>query len=164
MFECNFFNEMNSLIRIFLFCITLMGVFFANAQEIKYNTEDYNKIPVWIKMIDDTSTNYFEALKAYDVYWVGKLKPQEEEDAINEYGSKSEEKKHELYERKLSKMTPSERVEFDRMKYECKRFDNWKREVRQFVQEDGKILTYHERLEIWNRQQDEMKRIIKSDK
>jgi hypothetical protein len=50
------------------------------------------------------------------------------------------------------------------MKYECKRFDNWKREVKKFVQEDGHILSYDQKLEIWNRQQEEIKKLNKSDK
>jgi hypothetical protein len=119
---------------------------------------------MWIEMMDDSSVNYYEALKAYEQYWQNRIRPQEEEDAINEHGSRKAEREREKFEKKLAKMTPAERTVFDRMKYECKRFDNWKREVKKFVQEDGHILSYDQKLEIWNRQQVEMKKLNKSDK
>lgn len=156
-------NQMciQKLLICFLFILCLNAV---KAQDTKYNPKEYSTKPMWIEMMDDSSANYYEALKAYEQYWQNRLRPQEEEDAINEHGSRKEEREREKFEKKLAKMTPAERTEFDRMKYECKRFDNWKREVKQYVQEDGHILSYDQKLEIWNRQQEEMKKLNKTDK
>lgn len=153
-----------SINKVFFSFLLLLGITAVKAQEVKYNPKEYHIKPYWIEMMDDSTVNYYEALKSYETYWQDKLKPQEEEDAINEHGSRKEEREREKFEKKLAKMTPAERTEFDRMKYECKRFDNWKREVKQYVQEDGHILSYDQKLEIWNRQQEEMKKLNKTDK
>ena len=49
-------------------------------------------------------------------------------------------------------------VEKEKMAYHIKRFKNWKKEVRPYVQENGHILTQEERTAIWMRQQEEMKK------
>ena len=51
-----------------------------------------------------------------------------------------------------------ELVEKEKMAYHIKRFKNWKKEVRPYVQENGHILTQEERTAIWMRQQEEMKK------
>lgn len=123
---------------------------------------------IWIQMIDNPNTNYYVAIKAYDTYWQDKEKPEEEEDMINEESSSKEaskEKKKEEKERekKLQKMSPEQRRQLDELKYQCKRFENWKREVFPFVQEDGRILTMEERLDIWKKQQEELNQQKKID-
>lgn len=122
-------------------------------QEIKYNPIDFKEKPLWINMMEDSTANYYIAIQAYNEYWKDRLKPMEEEDMISEIMSKKEEKEREKNERKIAKLKPEQRNEFDRMKYETKRFENWKKEVLPFVQEDGRILTINERIEIWNKQQ-----------
>ncbi len=116
---------------------------------------------IWIQMIDNPNTNYYVAIKAYDTYWQDKEKPEDEEDMMNEERSSKEsskEKKKEEKERekKLQKMSPEQRRQLDELKYQCKRFENWKREVFPYVQEDGRILTMEERLDIWKKQQEEL--------
>ena len=164
MFEYIIQNNQMRILKLFFCFMLLLSLNAIRAQETKYNPKEYSNQPMWIEMMDDSSVNYYEALKAYEQYWQIRIRPQEEEDAINEHGSRKAEREREKFEKKLAKMTPAERTVFDRMKYECKRFDNWKREVKKFVQEDGHILSYDQKLEIWNRQQVEMKKLNKSDK
>ncbi|MEI6881683.1 MAG: hypothetical protein WCK82_10210 [Bacteroidota bacterium] len=164
MFEYIIQNNQMRILKLFFSFMLLLSLNAIKAQETKYNPKEYSNQPMWIEMMDDSSVNYYEALKAYEQYWQNRIRPQEEEDAINEHGSRKAEREREKFEKKLAKMTPAERTVFDRMKYECKRFDNWKREVKKFVQEDGHILSYDQKLEIWNRQQVEMKKLNKSDK
>ncbi|NDC31092.1 MAG: hypothetical protein EBZ58_09205 [Bacteroidetes bacterium] len=164
MFEYIIQNNQMRILKLFFCFMLLLSLNAIKAQETKYNPKEYSNQPMWIEMMDDSSVNYYEALKAYEQYWQNRIRPQEEEDAINEHGSRKAEREREKFEKKLAKMTPAERTVFDRMKYECKRFDNWKREVKKFVQEDGHILSYDQKLEIWNRQQVEMKKLNKSDK
>ena len=137
-------------------CVFFMKINNTIAQTTKYLAEDYKNKPLWIDMMEDTTANYYEAIKAFDIYWVGRLKPMEEEDIISEIMSKKEEREREKNERKIAKLKPAQRAEFDRMKYETKRFENWKREVFPFVQESGQILTPYERQEIWKKQQIEI--------
>ena len=137
-------------------CVFFMKINNTIAQTTKYLAEDYKNKPLWIDMMEDTTANYYEAIKAFDIYWVGRLKPMDEEDIISEIMSKKEEREREKNERKIAKLKPAQRAEFDRMKYETKRFENWKREVFPFVQESGQILTPYERQEIWKKQQIEI--------
>jgi len=114
--------------------------------------QDYRNNPVWIKMIDDTSTNYFEAVKAFEEYWKNREKPIEETDVLDIKVSKKEERIRERHEKKLSNMTPSQRNEYDQMQYQYKRFVNWMYEVKPFVQQDGRILNDEEKAAIWRQQ------------
>ncbi len=148
---------MKTFFKLFVTTYCLFFSSLLHAQDIKYNKEEYSIKPLWIEMIDDTSANYYEAIIAFDTYWKGKLKPQQEVDAIEENLDKKEERARERFEKKLSKLPASQREEYNKMTYECKRFENWKREQRKYVQEDGSILTYNQRLAIWNKQQEEIK-------
>ena len=118
---------------------------------------DYSKEPVWIKMIDDPNTNYYEAIKAFDMYWKDRIKPIKEEDILNEKLNEKEEREYKILEKQLATMTPAEKNEYDLMVYQCKRFSNWKRESLPYVQEDGRILTIEERQQIYYKQQEEIR-------
>jgi hypothetical protein len=87
-----------------------------------------------------------------------------EADEINEQLTRKEERAKERAERKLSKLNAAKRQEYDQLKYQCKRFENWRQEVLPFVQEDGRILTQEERIAIWKQQQEEIKQQKKTDK
>ena len=142
-----------------LFLLICVNISFAQKEKEKPADPDYKNNPVWISMIDNPSTNYYEAIKAYDTYWQYHEKPmgeEEEEGFVNESRKEkeeAEEREKERERRKLNKgepdkLTPEDiqRMEFrDRMTYQCKRFENWKKEVLPFVQEDGRILTLEQR-------------------
>jgi hypothetical protein len=111
--------------------------------------------PAWVKMIDDPNTNYYAAIREFESFWKGRELPIEEEEVLNEEMTGREKREHKKEVRKLGKMSPSERQEYDYLVYQYKRFINWKREVFPFVQEDGRILTEQERNAIWEQQQKE---------
>lgn len=119
--------------------------------------KDYIKNPEWIKMIDNPSVNYYDALNAYESYWKVRIKPEREEELINEYATRKEKREHRRNEKQLAKMTPAERAIYDNIVYQCKRFETWQREVQPYVQNDGRILSQQERVDIWNKQQEEIK-------
>jgi hypothetical protein len=106
----------------------------------------YRTTPVWINMIDNPQTNYFEALKAFDLFWEGKVLPAEEEEILGEKYS-DEEKRRGLFSFLFRKEEQNREYAF-----ELKRFRNWQREVLPLVQEDGRILSKEEELEIYNTQ------------
>ena len=110
-------------------------------------------LPEWVAMIDNPTTNYHEAIKAFDAYWLGKIKPHEEMD-LDEELTLQERGERESYFKSLS---VAERSRFDLLQYHYKRFKQWKKEVKPYVQEDGRILSQQERIDIWNQQQTESK-------
>ncbi len=128
-------------------CLTCFS-FFLQAQD-----RDYANYPHWIAMIDQPETNYYEALKAYNLYWQNKIKPLDEEEELFQEMNQKEKDQYEVLKRQLAEMTPAQRQEFDRLKYQVKRFKQWRRSVMPYVQEDGRILSYEERMKIWEAQQ-----------
>jgi hypothetical protein len=149
----------------FVSCFLVLINFYVQAQN-KYHEDEFKTNPVWINMIDDPNVNYYQAIKAFDLYWEGKTKPMEEDEIKNKKSkeNKKEEREKERLKKILGKMKPKEREEYNRLQYQYKRFETWKREVKPFVQEDGRILTEQERINIWNKQQEEIKLQKKSAK
>jgi|LakMenEpi03Aug12_release.lakeMendotaPanAssembly.Ray.scaffolds.fasta_scaffold03136_27 hypothetical protein len=119
--------------------------------------KDYSAYPYWVDMIDNPSTNYFEAIKAFDEYWKHHIKPMDEEEVMFEEMNETEKLHYAVLVKHLETMTPAERREFDRLKYHYKRFKQWKLAVFTYVQEDGRILSDEERLRIWQDQQNSNK-------
>lgn len=114
-------------------------------------TRDYKNEPVWISMMTDPNVNYYEAVKAFEMYWEGKIEPEEEYELINE-GHITTAQGDSLRQARME-WTQAQRNEYEQMKYQFKRFKDWKRTVQPFVQSDGRILSEQERLEIWQKQQ-----------
>ncbi len=112
---------------------------------------DYKQTPAWIKMMDDPQVNYFEAVKAFELYWEGKTEPEEESELINEGHINTAQADSLRIAR--AEWTQVQRNEYELLKYQFKRFKDWKRSVFPFVQSDGRILSEQERLEIWQKQQ-----------
>jgi hypothetical protein len=120
------------------------------AQEKKASEKhDYRKEPVWIEMINDPHVNYYEALEAFEEYWEGKTEPEEESELITE-GKITEEQAQRMKEERAN-WTQAQRNEYERLKYHFKRFKEWKRNVKPYVQPDGRILTEQERMDIYNK-------------
>ncbi len=91
-------------------------------------------------MIKDTAVNFFEAEKAFKIYFKHHENPGGEHDVIGEH-AKAE--KH-PGKRDLRRMQAE-----DRMRMEVKRYEHWRDKVRPYVQADGSILTPAQRLKIW---------------
>lgn len=134
--------------RIFIVALLAFSSIYLKVQE-----KDYANYPYWIAMIDQPETNYYEALKAYTIYWQNRIKPLDEEEELFQEMNEKEKEQYEVLKRELAAMTPAQRQEFDRLKYQVKRFKQWRRSVMPYVQEDGRILSYEERLKIWETQQ-----------
>ena len=124
---------------------------------------DYKNNPVWIKMMDDPYVNYYEAIKAFEMYWQGREKPADEEEEMAEGKDNFKEMEREIKKEKkkdskivLTDEELKKKNDEQEMRYQLKRFKQWKREVKPFVQEDGHILSDEERMEIWKKQQQEI--------
>ena len=117
--------------------------------------------PAWVMMIDNPTTNYYTAEKAYSDYWKTHTKPAQEDDEIGEPANRRERRERERVEKRMAKMTTAQRQEFDYIKYQSKRFENWMHEVKPWVQEDGRVLSHAEQVMIWQQQQEEIKKANK---
>ena len=100
-------------------------------------------------MMDDPNVNYYEAIKIYNDYWKTHPKPDDPEDRLSQPLDNQD---SETDKPQLSKEEKKFEAE---MIYQTKRFENWMREEKPFVQEDGRILTQQERIAIWKKQQEE---------
>lgn len=150
------------LLPVALFILFLSNV---HAQDKSIQSKDYSTEPVWIKMMDDQNVNYFEARKAFDEYWKHHVKPAGEEEEMSEGQKDSreieKEKRKNIAKDKKKKVSEEDLKKMNEnivMKYQVKRFEQWTREVKPYVQDDGRILNDLERMEIWKKQQEEMKK------
>lgn len=134
-----------------LFCsamLTLQSI----GQATKSKNINYQKNPVWIEMMDDTLTNYYQANEAFDAYWKVRPLPVEEEDIIGHTEMKKEERQNWLQKIFISKQERREQ-ESEKYAFQYKKFKNWQRAMQPYVQVDGSILTPSQRIAIWKAQQ-----------
>jgi len=149
--------------KVLLGC--LLFLFGANGLWAQTDTvvEKANNLPVWVQMMNDENTNYYEAVKAFEDYFKIHAMPGEE---VEEELMGASDKAKENYEREMKEENKEittaqqrkELVEREQLSYQVKRFRNWMQEMKAFVQEDGHILSSEERVRIWQQQQEEMKR------
>ena len=140
---------MNLLFRPLRWAL-LAAVFLAaiDAQAQTTSKDKAHHLPLWIQVIDDTAANYYVAVKDYEEFWKGKDKPEDEEVVMSQGTEKAKE-----HIKRLSKREMNEERQMDYYRYQCKRFENWMRINKPYVQADGRILTTDERLKLWQDQQ-----------
>jgi hypothetical protein len=97
--------------------------------------------PKWIKMMDDSTANYYEAKKSFDAFWKNKERPTEEKETFENFEKKKD--------RKVKSAKTADAVKYG---FEYKKFLNWQRSVAPYVQADGRILTTAERIELWQQE------------
>lgn len=129
---------MKQLILSFVLLITTINSISGQSHRDSY----YKKNPVWIDLIKDNNVNYFEAIKAYELFWSNKKKPKVENDIIGQTKNTTGEKESEQLSKK-------ERRLYNQFALEIKKFEAWKKSVLPFVQADGRILSADERLKLW---------------
>jgi len=128
---------MRNILLSFLF-ICLSHISFAQTPE--YNESDFVRKPVWISMIKDTSVNFFEAEKAFNIYFQHHEKPGGEEDVIGDHAART----------KNPSKKEQRKIQADNhMRMDIKRYERWHDKMLPFVQADGTILTPSQRLKIW---------------
>jgi hypothetical protein len=139
----------------------------ANAQ-VKYAKSNYRKHPEWIRMMKDTSANYFETIKAFREYFKDRVLPKE----ANELkGSDSFETEVGLEEMGAGHESEREREHEKRMRNpqepdysaEVRAFKGWFYSIQPWVREDGSIIGPVEQQAIINKQHLELKAIEKSN-
>ena len=133
-------------IKLLILLLPLLAATYCMGQQKNSN---WRREAVWIKMIDDPNVNYYEAIRVYNEYWKTHKKPVEQEDDKAELDRSGE--------KPTARPVPTreEKIYEDEMTYQIKRFETWVREEKPFVQENGRILSQQERVEIWKKQQEQ---------
>lgn len=125
--------------RICLIILVMLPLKVVFAQSKALTEKDYAKAPYWIAMVNDTTTNYFEAEKAFKVYFAHHHKPEGENEDIGEHAKR---------EKRPSKKELRKIEKDNRMRMDIKRYQHWHAMMQPYVQEDGSILTPTQRLQI----------------
>lgn len=121
-------------------------------------------VPKWVVMMEDPNVNFFEALKEYEAFWLTHKKPISEAETFETQaldGKAAEDRRLDEERKRVEKLGQPlsgrdlETAEY--LKYQSKRFDKWVIEVKPWVQDNGHILTYEERQDLWLRQQEEIR-------
>ncbi len=103
-----------------------------NAKSQNKVKPDYSSYPYWIKMMDDTTANYFDAVLAFNTYWKDKQKPMEENERFEEAGMPDT-------------VAKKQRIPYG---FEYMKFKNWQMQIEPYVQDNGSILYPYQRLSI----------------
>ncbi|MES2776943.1 MAG: hypothetical protein V4722_22390 [Bacteroidota bacterium] len=141
----------------------------------KYNPRDYKSKPVWIQMMDDTTVNYFETVRAFRTFYTYRFLPKEpleteESDAFEqEVGLEENETAN-----KTVKELERERIRDNKRKSRYSKEPNYAAEVRAFkawfyttkswLRPDGSIIGPAEQQSLIDRQRAELKAIEAANK
>lgn len=116
---------------------------------------EWSRTPVWISMMDDPNANYFEVVAAYEAFWKNREMPVEEDQILR---MPREKRDHEYTKRELRRRARQERqMEKEEQEaavirhlyaFDVKRYKHWKLSVEPYVQDDGRILSKEQQLEL----------------
>jgi hypothetical protein len=148
---------------------TIVAFFFilsstlTTAQSHKVN---YEKEPVWIKMMDDPNANYFETVKAFRQYYKERALPKEPNEVEGEDDFEKQVGLEEANGKKKSKAElkrEQRRVNPNEIIYaaEVRAFRGWFYSVQPWVRADGSIVNKEEQQIIVDKQQEELKIVEK---
>lgn len=125
--------------KLLLVCFGAISI--ATTAQTNVNKEKlYAKQPLWIDMMEDEKSNFFEVEKAYKIYWEHHEEPEGEHDIIGEYQERE----------KIPSRRKQRKIEAEsKMRMAIKKYNWWHEQTLPYVQGDGRILTTEERLKIW---------------
>ena len=143
---------------IFTLGFLLAAISSTHAQaKIHFTKTEMKKKPVWIEMIKNEKVNYFEVLKAFELYFTAHKFPvmEEEEMGKNEKLKERIEKSEAKFKKKKHKVVEEanalqkEKHEETKLAFEAKKFNHWEMQTRPYVKSDGSIMSAEERMAIW---------------
>lgn len=125
--------------KLLLVCFSAISIA-ATAQTDVNKEKLYAKQPLWIDMMEDEKSNFFEVEKAYKIYWEHHEEPEGEHDVIGEYQERE----------KIPSRRKQRKIEAEsKMRMAIKKYNWWHEQTLPYVQGNGRILTTEERLKIW---------------
>ncbi|MBL0315970.1 MAG: hypothetical protein IPP69_09390 [Flavobacteriales bacterium] len=139
------------------------------SSQTKTKKINYEKNPVWIQMMNDTTANFYETVEAFREYFKDRAMPEEpfeseggdtfeKEIGLEEEREGGEKSKREI-EREQRKPNPKE----PSYAAEVRAFKGWYQDSKLWLREDGSIIGPLERQAIVDRQQQELKAIEKAN-
>jgi hypothetical protein len=133
------------------FLLIIISFFTSHLFAQSLTEKEYEKYPYWVSMINDSTTNYFEAEKAFNTWWSIRPLPVEEDQILG--NPEAFNKKEGFFDRMFT--TKKEKLEAESQEYafKYKAFKQWQLRMAPWVQPDGLILSPSKRLRIWEQEQ-----------
>jgi hypothetical protein len=162
-------NNHNMKMKLLLVIAGAMMLTITTVAQTVYKRSDYKKHPVWIQMMNDTTANYFETVKAFREFFKDRVLPKEpfelegsdafeREVGLEKEGKTGESEKEK--KREKAKINPAEQD----YSAEVRAFKGWFYSVKPNVRSDGRIIGPAERQSIIDRQQKELKEVEKANR
>jgi hypothetical protein len=111
---------------------------------------EWEKKPLWIAMLDDSTANYFEVVAAFETFWKDREMPVEEKEVL---GAGRDDRGDSGFLKRLfrsgEKEARKEKAMRSNYQFEVKRYKHWKLLVQPWIQEDGSIVPPSEQKAIW---------------
>jgi hypothetical protein len=107
-----------------------------NAQKT-FTEKEYKQTAHWITMMDEPKANYFEVIKAFEMYWINHKMPEGESD-MNVRQKEKNTKRFSNKELRSARQDAS-------MRMKIKKYYWWKEKMEPFVKGDGTIMSAEER-------------------
>lgn len=157
-----------SVKKLFSTSIFILIVTFSIAQS-KTKNRNFEKEPIWIEMMNDTSSNFYATVEAFREYYKERALPKEpfeteegdsfeKEIGLEEERNGGEKSKREI-EREQRKPNPNE----PNYAAEVRAFKGWYNDSKLWLRDDGSIIGPMERQQMIDLQQDELKMIEKAN-
>lgn len=143
------------------FCVLFMLLVAAAAgaqqkAKQKYPERIYRKKPVWALMMEDPRANYYEVVKAFDLYFKRHELPVEEEEMKEMSGDKNLAQQEKIEERQRRK-DADERARETELAFLVKKYTLWKKMAEPWIKPDGTVMTQEEQQLLVDEQQKELK-------
>lgn len=155
-----------------LFLLFLLGASCAvKAQNGKtiYSKREMRRQPLWISLMNDPTTNYYETIRAFREFWKDRVLPKEPFDEgfdqfEREVGLITEQETEKDREREEKNASPKERAESNFYAADVRAFKGWLQDIKPWVRADGSILPLSERELIIQKQIDAQREQERLDK
>ncbi len=131
---------MKKIVLCLIAVIAIKSLYAQNNMDTYYRTH-----PVWITMMNNETVNYYETVKAFNLFWENKEKPTEENELFSATDDEKESK--DFISGKKAHSDDAKKYAF-----EYKKFIYWQQDVLPFVKEDGRLMSQQEQLDFWKHQ------------
>ncbi len=154
--------------KLYLLTSTIMLLsVLCNAQKVNTN-KSYRQKAIWIKMMNDTTANYFETVKAFRLYFNDKPLPKEPnevegEDTFEKEVGLEENNEHKKSRKEVKREQKKVNAKLPNYAAEVRAFKSWFYSIKPWVRANGSIIGPAEQQAIIDKQQAELKAIEKAN-
>ncbi|MBK7690304.1 MAG: hypothetical protein IPJ31_04020 [Bacteroidetes bacterium] len=132
---------MKQILTTFLALVASLSVFGQSPSDLQYQKE-----PLWIQMMDAEHVQYYEAVKAFNLYWQNREKPTTENEL---FSASTEEKASSDFIQKKKRKKEAAAMTYA---FEYKKFLRWQAKVKDYLNADGTVMNADERITSWKKQ------------